>query len=53
VELTGSGKVATAASIAVSMMLIISGEKDALEKSFMRLRPQATPRHVQERGGES
>jgi hypothetical protein len=42
-ELTGSGNVATAALIAVSMMLIVSGEKDALEKSFMGLRPEPLP----------
>jgi len=43
VELTGYGNVATAASIAVSMMLNISGEKDAFEKSFMRSRPKRLP----------
>src|SRR5215217_7251038 len=44
-ELTGSGSVATAASIAVCMTLIISGENDALEKSFIRSKPP--PRRAQ------
>lgn len=35
VELTGSGKDATAASKAIVMMLIVSGGKDAFEKSFI------------------
>jgi hypothetical protein len=35
-ELTGCGKVATAASIASSMRPIVSGGKDAFEKSFIR-----------------
>ena len=34
-ELTGSGSVATAASIASSMMLMVSGGKLAFEKSFI------------------
>ena len=34
-ELTGSGKDATAASNAIFMMLIVSGGKDAFEKSFI------------------
>ena len=35
VELTGSGKDATAASKAIFMMLMVSGGKDAFEKSFI------------------
>ena len=34
-ELTGSGKDATAASKSDFMMLIVSGGKDAFEKSFI------------------
>ena len=34
-EFTGSGNDATAASNAISMMLIVSGGKDAFEKSFI------------------
>jgi hypothetical protein len=35
VELTGSGREETAAPKAVVIMLIVSGGKDALEKSFI------------------
>jgi hypothetical protein len=38
-ELTGSGSVATAASIADCKMATVSGEKDALAKSFTALFP--------------
>src|SRR4051794_28790008 len=38
-ELTGSGSVATAASIADCRMATVSGEKDALAKSFTALFP--------------
>jgi hypothetical protein len=48
-ELTGSGRVAIAACIAEVMMLIISGENDAFEKSFMCCRPQRLP--ATQRGG--
>jgi hypothetical protein len=34
-ELTGSGNDATAASKAIFMMLMVSGGKDAFEKSFI------------------